>query len=307
LIDFLTLTRESAMDARITLDQWRALLAVIDEGGYARAAEALRKSQSAISYAISQLESQLGIRVFQLQGRRAVPTPAGQLLYRRARLLLEEATALEQAACQLAAGTEAELRLAVDLILPFPQLLPCLASFAERFPDTRLDILESTLSGTEDAILQRQADLTITARVPPGFLGEPLLRIPFVAVSHPEHALQRMGRELTFEDLRLHRQVIVRDSGSGRRRDEGWLGAEQRWTVSHMVSSLATLRAGLGFAWLPRAYVAEDLASGALARLPLREGGERFVQSYLVFGNRDAAGPAALHLAALLHAALGEK
>lgn len=294
------------MEARITLDQWRALLAVIDEGGYARAAEALSKSQSAISYAISQLESQLGIRVFQLQGRRAVPTAAGQLLYRRARLLLEEAAALEQAACQLAVGTEAELRLAVDLIVPFAQLMPGLARFAEQFPETRLDILESTLGGTEDAILQKQADIAITARVPPGFLGEPLLRVAFVAVTHPEHPLQRLGREATFEDLRLHRQVIVRDSGAGRRRDEGWLGAEQRWTLGHMVSSRAALRAGLGFAWLPLAYVAEDLASGALQRLPLREGGERFAQSYLVFTSRDAAGPAALHLAALLHETLGE-
>ena len=39
------------MSAKITLDQWHALLAVVDEGGYASAAEALDKSQSAISYA----------------------------------------------------------------------------------------------------------------------------------------------------------------------------------------------------------------------------------------------------------------
>lgn len=288
------------MDARISLDQWRALLAVIDEGGYARAAEALRKSQSSISYAIGQLESQLGIRVFELQGRRAVPTAAGQLLYRRARLLLDEAAAVEQAACRLAAGVEAELRLAVDLIVPAPLLLPCLARFTEQFPETRIDILESTLGGTEDAILQRQVDLAITARVPPGFLGEPLLRMPFVAVAHPDHPLHQLGREATFEDLRRHRQVIVRDSGHGRRRDEGWLGAEQRWTMSHMVSSLAVLRAGLAFAWLPLAYIEEDLASSQLRRLPLREGGERFAQTYLVFTDRDGAGPAALHLAALL-------
>lgn len=289
------------MDARISLDQWRALLAVIDQGGYARAAEALRKSQSAVSYAISQLETQLGIRVFELKGRRAVPTAAGQLLYRRARLLLDEAAALEQAACRLSAGVEAELRLAVDLIVPAPLLLPCLARFADAFPDTRVDILESTLSGTEDAILQRQVDLTVTARIPPGFLGEPLLQMPFVAVAHPDHPLHHLDRDITPEDLRHHRQVIVRDSGLGRRRDEGWLGAEQRWTVSHMVSSREVLRAGLAFAWLPLAYIEEDLAAGRLRRLPLREGGERFAQTYLVFSDRDGAGPAALKLAELLH------
>jgi DNA-binding transcriptional LysR family regulator len=68
-----------------------------------------------------------------------------------------------------------------------------------------------------------------------------------------------------------------------------------------MVSSREVLRAGLAFAWLPLAYIEEDLAAGRLLRLPLREGGERFAQTYLVFSDRDGAGPAALKLAELLH------
>ncbi|EXJ13027.1 helix-turn-helix domain-containing protein [Nitrincola nitratireducens] len=55
----------------VTLEQWQTLIAVVDEGGYAQAAEALRKSQSAVSYAISKLESALGVAVFKIDGRKA--------------------------------------------------------------------------------------------------------------------------------------------------------------------------------------------------------------------------------------------
>ena len=40
---------------RITLEQWRCLVAVVDEGGYAQAAEALNKSQSSVTYAVQKL------------------------------------------------------------------------------------------------------------------------------------------------------------------------------------------------------------------------------------------------------------
>ena len=75
----------------VSLDQWRALVAVVDAGSYAAAAETIHRSQSAVTYAIKKLESTLAVRAFELEGRRAVLTPTGQLLVRRARALLEEA------------------------------------------------------------------------------------------------------------------------------------------------------------------------------------------------------------------------
>ena len=64
---------------RITLEQWRALLAVVDAGGYARAAKVLHKSQSSVTYAVQQLESQLGVKAFKIEGRKASLTPTGDV------------------------------------------------------------------------------------------------------------------------------------------------------------------------------------------------------------------------------------
>ena len=75
----------------ISLEQWRSLMAVVDAGGYAQAAAALHKSQSAVTYAVQKIESQLGVKVFAIEGRKAALTPTGQMLYRRAVALVGEA------------------------------------------------------------------------------------------------------------------------------------------------------------------------------------------------------------------------
>lgn len=283
--------------AKTTLDQWRSLLAVVDAGGYAQAAEALHKSQSAVTYAIQKLEEQLGVPVFEVRGRKSVLTPVGQVLYRRARHLLQEAAGLEAAARHLSAGWEAELRLAVDTLFPTWLLLDCLKRFYGQCEYTQVTVEESVLSGAEEALLEGRADLAISGYVPPGFMGEPLMRVRFVAVAHPQHPLHALNRELLPQDLHAHRQLVVRDSASRRRRDSGWLLGEQRLTVSHMTTSIAALCRGLGFAWLPEEKIRAELAAGELRPLPLREGSERFAELYLTFADRDAAGPASLRLA----------
>lgn len=282
---------------KVTLEQWRALLAVIDAGGYARAAELLSKSQSAISYSIAQLESALGVKVFQLQGRKAVPSPAGELLYRRARQLLEQAERLEKSAGCLAIKVEPLVKIAADLIIPPIRVLQCLEIFAKDFPDTRVEIFESVLSGTEDALLQRQVDLAIGGRIPTGFMGEKLVTVTMHGVSSPDHPLQLLGRPINYEDMRQHRQIIVRDSGQYRRRTEGWQEADQRWTVSHIKTSLDAIRMGLGYAWLPDAYTHEDIQAGRLKYLPVEVGAVREVPTYLTFADNEFAGPATRRLA----------
>lgn len=287
-------------ELRVTLEQWRALLAVIEAGGYARAAEMLNKSQSSISYAITQLETILGVAAFEIQGRKAVATPAGELLYRRARLLVEQAERLERSAECLAVRVEPVIRIAADLIIPPVRILSCLAILSEEFPDTRVEILETVLSGTEDALIQRQVDLAIGSRVPVGFIGEKLVTVLMRGISSPDHPLQHLGRPINFEDMRQYRQIIVRDSGLHRRRTEGWQEAEQRWTVSHIRTSIDAIRMGLGYASIPDAYVQDDVTAGRLSYLPVEAGAERLVTAYLTFADRDFAGPATRRFAEIL-------
>lgn len=284
----------------ITLDQWAALIAVVDAGGYAQAAAALHKSQSAVTYAVQKIESQLGVKAFEIRGRKAALTPTGHMLYRRALALLDEAGDLEKAARTHSAGWEAEIALAVEILFPTGFLLDCLAGFGAESPRTRVEVIESVLGGTQEALLQGQVDLAIAPRVPPGFLGDPLMRLQLIAVANPEHPLHRQREELTYRDLRGYRQVAVRDTGAKRDRRTVTVEVEQRWTVSHLATAIDAVRRGHGFAWFPLEHIRDDLAAGTLKPLPLREGHSQWVDLYLILANPDLAGPGVRRLAEIL-------
>jgi len=290
------------MNPKISLEQWRALLAVVDAGGYAQAAEALHKSQSAITYAVQKLESLLGVKAFEVQGRKAVLTPTGQLLVRRARALLDEASGLEQAASALSDGWEAEIRLAVEVVFPTWLLLRVLDRFGQDSPHTRIELTESVMGGTAEALLQGRVDLAIAPAVPPGFFGEVLMPFRGVPVAHPDHPLHRLGRPLTREDLRQYRHIVVRDSGSRRDANANTIEAKQRWTVSHMATSIHALCQGYGFAWMVEDKIRRELAEGQLKPLPV-EGQERQGTLYLIFADHDYAGRGTRRLAELLREA----
>lgn len=284
----------------ITLEQWRALIAVIEAGGYAQAAGKMHKSQSSMTYAVQKIESLLNLKVFEIRGRKAVVTDAGQVLYRRARTLMEEALALERGAGAMAEGWQPELAIAAEILFPTWLMLECLAEFSRERPETRLELHETVLGGTDEALASGKVDLAICTEVPRGHVGDPLMQMRAIAVAHPDHPLHQLGRPLTQQDLRRHRHILIRDSGALRNRVVAWQGAEQRLTVSNKATFIRALTMGMGFAWFPEDAIREELQQGLLKPLPLREGREKFSQLYLVFADRDYAGRDAHRLAEIL-------
>ena len=296
----------SAVNPRISLDQWRALVAVVESGGYAAAATQLHKTQSSVSYLVQKIEQLLDVRLFTLEGRRAKLTPHGEVLYRRARALVDEAEAIERAAQTLAAGWEPELRIAADIVFPTWILLRVFARFAAERPQTRIQLYETVLGGTDEALIERRVHLGINTSVPAGFVGDALLPMRFIAAANPDHPLHKLGRPLTHADLRKHRHLVIRDSGVTMTRDGGgWRGSEQRWTFTAKATSIFAAGMGLGFAWFPEETIRGDLERGVLKPLPLREGAERLATAYLILAEGDAAGPGTRRMAELLRDEVG--
>jgi DNA-binding transcriptional LysR family regulator len=287
------------MEPRITLEQWQALVAVVDAGSYAKAAETLHKSQSTVTYAVQKLESMLGVDAFEIRGRKAVLTPTGDLLQRRARVLLDEARSLETASRRVSAGWEAQITVAADIVFPYWLLLQCFDRFGAESPHTRIELVESVLAGTTEAITGGRADLAIAGRIPSGYVADPLARLRTIPAASPRHPLHQLGRPLTPRDLRAHRQLIVRESDTMRATKPS-LEAAQRWTVSSMSTSIIAAVQGFGYGWFPEEKIRPELTAGTLKPLPMREGGERFIELYLVFADRENAGPGTLRLAEII-------
>ncbi|AOZ52557.1 LysR family transcriptional regulator [Chromobacterium vaccinii] len=291
---------------KTTLDQWQVLRTIVEEGGFAQAAEKLHRSQSSVSYAVARLQEQLDVALLRQDGRRMRLTGEGEVLLREAAELLRHADRLERRAGSLRRGWEPELKVALDSLLPSEVVLAACGDFAGHCRETRLQLHEVVMSGADDALYQGDAALAVAGRVPQGFLGDWLLDAEFIACAAPGHRLHAHGGELDGERLRGEVQVVLRDSGIRQPRDEGWLGAHQRWTVSQPETGIAMVEAGLAFAWLARHRIRRQLAEGSLRPLPLKSGAVRKASLYLVLAEPASAGPACLYLADALRRAAAD-
>ena len=131
---------------RVTLDQWRTLQAVVDHGGFAQAAEVLHRSQSSVSYTVARMQEQLGVPLLRIDGRKAVLTEAGDVLLRRSRQLVKQASQLEDLAHHMEQGWEAEVRLVVDAAYPTANLVRALTAFMPQSRGCRVRLREEVLS-----------------------------------------------------------------------------------------------------------------------------------------------------------------
>lgn len=292
------------MMSRVTLAQWQMLAAVVDHGGFARAAQAIHKSPSTLNHAVHKLEEQLGVTVLEPVGRQVRLTEEGELLLRRARQLLEGSDALEDIAGRLREGMETEVVLSVDQIFPAGTLACAMEAFSADFPHVRVQLHEAVLNGGIEMLDDGRADLVVSGLAARGYMGDPLVTVTFIAVAHPDHALHALGRPLDLRDLEQHRQLVIRDSSSRNARDAGWLKAEQRWTVDHISTSVDMVERNLGFAWLPVTRIRRQLDEGQLVPLPLQAEGQRYAPMLLIHRDLDRAGPATRAMAEKLREAV---
>lgn len=285
---------------RVTLEQWRVFQAIIDQGGYAQAAQYLHRSQSAISYSMSKLQEQLGIALLKVEGRKALLTEQGQILLDRSRQLTDEAVEIENFANHLSQGREAEIKLVVDAIFPNELLMPALAEFARQSQGTRVQLREVILSGASDALLSEKAELVIGVDTPPGFLSDPLYEVELIAVARHDHPLHQLDREITSADLAQHMHVVIEDSGENEKMDVGWLSSQDRWTVSNIESAYSAVENGLGYGWLPRYRVTDAINEGRLKPLLLDTGSTYKGYLFISYGHPQNIGPATRELAEII-------
>lgn len=285
---------------KVSLEQWSMFITVVEEGSFQAAADKLLKSQSSISYAIQKMQQGLGVNVFEHKGRKAVLTDAGQLMLQRANDLIHAASAAEKVAADFSTGWEPQIGLALSEMFPKHLLHLALEKFGQQCPQTRLEVYIEVLSGVDEKLRSGEAQIAINNMIPSGMVGEPIIAMDFVRVAHPDHPLHHLGRSIHPSDMKLHRQIVIRDSGSYRRENRGWLGSDQRWTVPSMLDSFELLKLGFGSGVLARSIAQPALDAGELKELDIDGGGTLQTSMSLIFADKANTGPAALLLAKLL-------
>ncbi len=267
---------------KLTLEALQVLDAIDRKGSFAAAAAELFRVPSALTYTVQQLEQDLGVTLFDRQGRRAKLTPAGFELLTEGRQLLRAATDLECRIQQVAKGWETELVIAVDTIIGSENLNPLIADFLQLNSGTRLKVVEEVLGGNWDALLSNRAQLVIGAagELPPGggFATLPLMHLSFVFAAAPDHPICRLPQPLAEGVIVRHRAVAVADSSRNQpARSAGLLSGQETITVPSMAAKVAAQIAGLGVGYLPTAIARREAQAGRLRILEVEElkpGGE---------------------------------
>lgn len=202
----------------ISLRQLRVFLAVARQQHFRRAAESLHLSQPAVSRHIAELESELGLKLFDRNTREVVPTEAGRYLESAIGRVLDE---LEGVLAHV--HSESERRRGKVHVASVPTLsaglMPqCIADCARRFPDLAIQLHDQAQTMVLDSVRGGEVDFGLAIEPPDTgeFDSELLLRDPFMLVCRPNHPLASLDR-VPWRKLQ-GQPLILLDYSSGSRR-----------------------------------------------------------------------------------------
>ena len=283
-----------------TLDAWEILQAVVQLGGFGPAAEKLNRSQSTISYAIARLQEQLGVRLFEIQGRRAQLTEVGRVLLADAEPHLAGFHQLEERARLMASGGASEVRLSVDSIFPDNRLFSALAKFSRQFPQVKPKLRQGTFLSAESEFSLHNAQLCVTGLISRELFIKPLLSIEMTAVARRDHPLLTIERKISRSDLIQYMLVTIEGAASGSLKHQPRFPAQHVLPVGTIDSAVEAVRSGLCFGWLPKYRIQSEIDCGEFVELPLPTGKTREVRLNLICKDLSDSNPEVAALAELL-------
>ncbi len=200
----------------LTLRQLQVFEQVSHHLNYSRAAEALYLSQPAVSMQIKQLESHIGLPLFEQMGKKIFLTEAGQELRHYSHAILEQLSEMQTVFEELKGLEQGKLTLAVVNTANYfmPQLL---ATFCQQYPNITVNLHVANRDAVLKQLADNSTDLAITGQPPDGLelAAESFLDNPLVVIAAPHHSLAKLKR-VKFSQL-AKEAFLTRESGSGTR------------------------------------------------------------------------------------------
>lgn len=210
----------------VTLRQLKVFEAVARRTSFTRAAEELHLTQPAVSMQIKQLESNIGLHLFEHLGKKIYLTEAGREMYdysRRIAQLLQEAEVVFEELKGIKRG-----RLTISVASTANHFTTrLLAGFSRRHAEIRFSLDVSNKETLLNQLERNECDLVIMGQPPPNedLVYETFLENPLVVIAPPSHPLA--GRRRIPMKRLLKEHFVVREQGSGTR------SATERFFIEH--------------------------------------------------------------------------
>ncbi len=194
---------------------------------------------------------------------------------------------------------EAELSIAVSVMIPTAHLTAALAAFLAQFPSVALRLYVEALGGVVARVLDGTCRIGVTGtipstRLPDVLVCEPAGHVEQLAVTSPAHPLAMRSAPATGDVLREHVQLVLTDRSTLTAGQEVGIAAPETWRVADLSVKHAMLLAGLGWGSLPRHMVEDELAAGRLVLLSTSDvGGTSYgVPLVAIYRRDEPPGPA---------------
>lgn len=254
----------------ITLRQLEVFAEVLKSGSTTQASVMLSLSQSAVSAALTDLEGQLGVQLFDRVGKRLVVNEHGRLLYPRALALLEQTTEIEQ----LFREDNGAIRVYASSTIGNYILPAMIARYRHDFPDLPLELSVGNSQDVINAVMDFRVDIGLIEGPchSTEIISEPWLEDELVVFAAPSSPLTTGS--VTLEQLAAS-PWILRERGSGTRElvDYLLLSHLPRFQMAMELGNSEAIkhavRHGLGISCLSRRVIAEQLQAGTLSEVPV--------------------------------------
>jgi DNA-binding transcriptional LysR family regulator len=244
--------------------------AVVDHGGFAAAERALGIPKSRLSRRISQLESELGVRLLQRSTRRFAVTDVGQSVHRHAQSMLAEAQAAREVVDRLSAEPRGVVRVSVPVGLAQQQMPVLLPEFLARYPEVRVQM---HVTNRRVDVINEGFDVALRVRNKLDDDGSLIMRsfgqIQELLVASPQY-LKRAGRPAEPEQLLEHVTLTMNEDEARQRWELQRDGETRRIDLKPRVAGfdfpmlMALAKQGIGITMLPETLCAEAVRKGEL-------------------------------------------
>jgi DNA-binding transcriptional LysR family regulator len=281
----------------VSLDQLRAFIAAVDEGSFSAGARRLNRAQSAVSELVSNLEAQIGVRLFDRSERYPKLTAAGVLLVADARNVVANVDLLKARAKGISGGLESELSAVIDVLFPIEAIAESALEFRVRFPRTPLRLYVEALGGAYQPVLDGRCGLGVVGSLPDApssMTVERLQSVDMIMVASRDHPLASVSGIIPKSELAKHVQLVLTDRSELTVGREFGVMSPLTWRLSDLFAKHSFLLKGLGWGGMPMHAVARDLADQRLVKLQIEDLPERglALPLFAVYMSARPPGPA---------------
>ncbi len=260
----------------INLHHLRLFAAVVDHGGFTKAAAELDLSQPAISKSLAELERQLHVRLMDRQGRSATLTDAGRVLYDRAREIFGVEQLAERELREVRGLRRGRLRVAATATIATYVLPPLLARFRRRRSNVSISVRCQDPRTVARLLVESRVDVALSedSAPPEDVETQRWIDDDIVVIAAPDHAL--VGRDRIDAIEIVEWPFLVDWTSPTRRMVERVLAARgvvlRRTTRMPGAEAVKqSVAAGLGLAVVSKIAATDQLALGRVVILPVAD------------------------------------